>query len=552
MSLSRFVLFALGATSTHFALAQNAVVPMYNYQFPAGVKSLGQKIYPGVSIDVVGGELQVNPSQTLFFEPAMASVLATGFSRSIGANCPAVRSAISSEAQLGELRNKIITLLNSSSVELERTLLENAKSAGLCAAGEIKTAAAQDIVDKSAADLTRAADELQNAQTALETCKLLNRSTPEACASQEKTVIEISLDVIRLKDVFIKSRNDYSAAKREETQVCSDARRTLTQISKLLENTASLTKALADISVGVNSDIVGFGNAYGGSAAAVISNQAADQANRLAAANPGFDVRPVEIKAVQFQFLSEITDYDKSIQRRTVLGVAVQGANGTTDTLKGSIGAEVASGSGSTAVQISLSRIGACSADLTRSAGFRYAYDGYGFVRGSVTYNKWQAYEKFEQTTQNGGLFTSKSVHELDEQMKGGQTFKFAFASTGKEDGEKMKTQLRAALASELATNWAEVTSLDTNASMAVPGASQHGAQVVADGIVKVCPHIYCVAGSMVLKSFDAIFGKNISRDEVKRQWDAIVTDDFAYTRRYALNGISATTVRWDFPPAND
>jgi hypothetical protein len=53
---------------------------------------------------------------------------------------------------------------------------------------------------------------------------------------------------------------------------------------------------------------------------------------------------------------------------------------------------------------------------------------------------------------------------------------------------------------------------------------------VAADGLSK-CPNLYCQIGSFSLKTLDAIFGKQVSRDDVFKEWKVDSTETFSYTK---------------------
>lgn len=531
--------------------AQNAfgelLLPMYNYRLPSGVSASGSKLYAGVSVEAVNGKMNIKPSTVIFYEPELAEVKATDFSVSVAANCSAVEVELESELTLAKTRNSLIQMLAPNKVNLERLVTDQAKAASECSANGILEEAKRVAFEAARASLVQASSDLNESRNNLSTCRLIHPSGPD-CDEFAKDLQQKAQNIQNATQVLNELSRDYSNIRSNKAQTCSEANRMFMNIQEMTQSINSLNKTIAELEGQVSSKIVNFGDEYGGSAVAVVSNRSEAQQRNLESINPGFIFRPVEASKVIFQFLPEAQDYDKSIRRRTVLGVSVLGA----DTFAGAqiIGVsanKVVAGNGTTAVQMTLSRLGSCSKSLTRAAGFIYDYPSYSYTNGSVEFNKWATYEKFTKTSSNGGFFSNKAVVELWEDMKAGQNFNFAVATDDdKIDVETMKNTLRTQLLSELLDSWTFVKEMQGKGETSMPKTGTHGSQELADGIMKTCPHIYCVAASVGLKTLDSIFGENVTSEKVKRAWDVKLREEFSFSRVYTSHGVSSTIVKWD------
>lgn len=315
-------------------------------------------------------------------------------------------------------------------------------------------------------------------------------------------------------------------------------------MTRLFDTITTTTARIANLEDQVIGRLDAMGLQDGGTATAVISIRAKQQAEELQNANPSLRVRPINIKSATFHFVPNPNTMNPLVSRKTVLGIGVTGAEAS-PSLPGSTLMNAIDSNGSVGVTLGLSRIGACSPELSASAGFSYDFDTYSYLSGRAEWNKWQTYEKIESTTKKGGFFSSKTVHNLWVDMKNGDGFKFVVANdNGGIDPESMRNELRKALLDQVIKDWAELQSLDATGGMSMPQAGPTGAEVFAEGLSK-CPHIYCQGGVYVLKGLQAVFGSAGSRDEIKKEYNTTATEVFSYTQVYPRKAKSATAVIW-------
>ncbi|MBF0313584.1 MAG: hypothetical protein HQK52_09215 [Oligoflexia bacterium] len=529
-----------------FAYAE-MLLPMYNYKLPF-IKGLGNKLYPGVMVNTTSdGNFYVQPTTTIFYEPSLAEVVAKDKAVSVAANCPVVKIELDNELALAQAMQGLINILKSSEINLDQKIIKQAQASGQCSYWNTIAETKQEVMNVRREALSPLVIKLQLKEADLQTCKILHSAAPTECDPIRNEIQSLKLEIVQLNGKLQEAITEWLQARQSGAPHCASAASYLREINEITQAIAGIRGTILTMQNQVSETIIRMGEEYGGSAGAVISNHARKQQEELERANPGYIFRPIDAKKVYFHFLPEAQDWDKTIRRRTVIGVAVQGATTSAGTsLTDSFARQVVSGNGGSAVLLTLSRLGACSDKLVRAAGFNYEYNAYSYLKGAATYNKWATYTKIESTKRTGGFLSSKTVHDLYEDMRAGQGFSFALETDDPNvDAEAMKEAIRQRLLNQILTDWAMVAEMSNGGSLTRPGNSAHGAQVLADGVLKVCPHIYCVAGALVLKTLDAIFGSDVAREDVKKIWDVKASERFAWNKVYTHHGSSSTLVTW-------
>lgn len=531
--------FLLGLSNSAFA---ELSLPMSNYPLQNGVETKGYQVMQGVVVDINEPDmaLGVTPTNDLYYIPSFATTELTNKSTSIGANCSAVEAELSSETILANSKRNLLRIIENNQELINQLLVKSAASNGQCINQTANLSALGEKAQTLRERYIDTANTLKSKRTELGTCQLI---TPDGCEDLAKEVIELATKVQQASSEFVDAQNEENEARVSKTRICAEATAASSQAFQLIDLADKTRKSISSIEDDVIGRIDSFGTQYGGTAIAVVSSRSKRQQEELESANPLMRVRPVEINSAKFQLSPPIYGTGKDlIPRQTVLAVSVVGGD-MHSTMTGSTFTQVANASGSVGMTISLSRLGACSNELTSTAGFQIEYNSYSYLNGIAKWNKWNTYKKIESTTKKGGFFSSKTVHDLWEEMKGGDSFKFVLLNDNSGiDSDKMRRDLQAGLLDRILKAWAEVKSLNTGGTLSMPSHGQNGAQAAADGLSK-CPHMYCQAGVLTLKTMDAIWGRQVSEQNVQQAWDVIVEDRFSYTQVYPHTGMIATEV---------
>lgn len=373
------------------------------------------------------------------------------------------------------------------------------------------------------------------------------------------------LDLIRELQGYREMLKDYDERLKEAIKACIDATSTGDPDAELICETksriAEIKTEIAEmivpweevvngIMIQTNARLEKYGKEPGGVANALVALYDVKDVQALEEANPWYSVQVVPIEGITFAFNPSLEDVSSvaMMPKKTTLGFSLAGDVFNPKAPGSSAPAVTQLKSGSqTALSITLSRLGACNKELLRSGVFSYDFPAYGYLKGSAEFNKWQVYTRLEENSSKGGLFSTKAVHKLYEDMKGERGFKFAAFTDGDTDLEEMKERLHARLLDQLLTDFAEVKQLANGVNPAgLPNPPQSGADAGADALL-TCPHVYCQAAGYGLKTLDAIFGRKISRSEAKREMNVKVTEQFGYTHRYVVPESAAAMIKWDF-----
>lgn len=518
----------LGASS---AMAQLAL-PMENYPLNPGVKTGGYEVLQGVLVDVNerNMSLAVQSTDDLFYVPAFATTEMSDKSLSVGANCGAVEAELESERALAGTKLRLVRVLQNNEDLLEELIAESAAAAGRCIRDTASASSAAASVTGLQTRLVEQSGALRSKRTELQTCNLV---TPGECTELAGEVTDLAVEVQETSNQLITAQDKETLANSQKARSCAEQTAAARQATELTTLVNDIRREVSNIEDDVIGTIDSYGTQLGGTAIAVVSSRARRQIEELESLNPNSRVRPLPIKEARF-FLAPPAygTGDNLIPRQTVLAIAVTGAE-PKPTMNGETFKSVANSGGSVGVTVTLSRLGACSEDLTATAGFNIKYDTYSYLNGQAKWEKWSTYKKIEETKKSGGFFSSKTVHSLWEDMKAGDGFEFVLLNdNGGVDADTMRTQLQAALLDRVIKTFAEVKSLNAGGTMTMPTAGPHGAAVAADGLSK-CPHVYCQGAVFALRTLDSIFGRDVSRQEVEQAWSAVTTDKFSYTQVY-------------------
>jgi hypothetical protein len=532
------------------AEGNSLLLPMYNFKLPSGTKSLGNSLYAGVQVSTPdAASFNVQASSTIFFEPTIAEVKASNFSRSIGANCPVVNEVLAEEVVLAQQQKSLAELLAANEQSITQSSQDLFIANQTCSQSRAALAEVTSLKNDAETVLEAARAEVTAKKTDLLNCKTVALDANQ-CTNEEALFLAAAEAMKSASAKLEPLLEEFGLKKAKEKSACTASTELQLNHAKFIEIVASSKSALQSIAQYSSDSMKTFGKELGGNAVAVISNNSSKQLAELSAANPGYEFRPILAENVRFQFLAGSEAFPTAA-RQTVLGISALGAQSDENgKLSGESAKILTSGNGSVAVNVTLSRIGACSDNLVRAAGFFYDYKGYSFVKGNVEYSKFQAYEKFEEAGTSGGFLDSSSFHKLDQSMKGEQGFKFTVIQDDPSlDVEEMKRTLRKELLAELIYNFTEAENSAVGGKLTLQAPGENGAQVLADGLMKTCPHAYCQIGAVALKTLSAAFGSTSSREEIKKTHSQIVTDNFAWTTVYNRKGSSAVSVVWETKP---
>lgn len=128
----------------------------------------------------------------------------------------------------------------------------------------------------------------------------------------------------------------------------------------------------------------------------------------------------------------------------------------------------------------------------------------------TVKYNLAELYKKIVKRSSKGGFFKTKSILDISEESKSDNTISIVFNSNHTsnqfENVDAMISSLRAEIVAQAIQNLARVEGKDTQVNMNVGNAPKSGAEAASSGL-KMCPHLYCQVGAVVLDIGHAIFG---------------------------------------------
>lgn len=319
------------------------------------------------------------------------------------------------------------------------------------------------------------------------------------------------------------------------------------------ESYASTLKELNEIREIVAKQLETYGNQYGGFATATVELWDKQEIDEVKAANPGKVVQIVPLKdEILFDFvpgLEKNSELGEVIPRRNALGFSLQGQSTRTDATGGSKEAvtQVKTGE-STALGITLSRLGACStADLKRAGTFNYKYDTFGYIRGEVSYNRFEFYKKVAKTKTKNGFFSTKTSSSVLEEMKKEQTLIISAMGDDKVAIEEMQERLEKITSESLLDLVATRSTTDVALGAELPSleAPKAGADVAGDNLLK-CPDWRCQVGGYVLKTAAAIFGQGATEASFERNWNFQDTTKYSETTLHQASGSSSAVISWN------
>lgn len=151
-----------------------------------------------------------------------------------------------------------------------------------------------------------------------------------------------------------------------------------------------------------------------------------------------------------------------------------------------------------------------------------------------VKYNLYKVYEIIKRSGTKGGLFSSKSYRELIEKtnMDDALTFDWDDQAQAYTKDEKLEIQreIKKSFVDKTLAAMAEpVKGKGAGEALAIGPAPEAGAIVIADGLTKVCGfHIYCHAGSWILRGVYGVFGRSEIEDRFKQSHDIELTEEWS------------------------
>ena len=164
-----------------------------------------------------------------------------------------------------------------------------------------------------------------------------------------------------------------------------------------------------------------------------------------------------------------------------------------------------------------------------------YKYPAAYKYKVTASYNLYKFYETIKKNGKKGGFFSSKAYSKVIETKSDSDSFSIdwdvqdsQFSATEK---AKITTDLKTDLVNRVLVSMA--TPVSANAptlALDPPGAApEPGSIVLADGLSKTCGwHLYCRAGSWILRGADAIWGRRESEQSFKSTWNRTATETWS------------------------
>ncbi len=163
------------------------------------------------------------------------------------------------------------------------------------------------------------------------------------------------------------------------------------------------------------------------------------------------------------------------------------------------------------------------------SANAYYKYQVQTNRNYTVKYNLAEIYKKVVKRTSKGGFFKTKSILDISEESKSDNSISITFNSNHTsnqfENVDAMVSSLRAEIIAQAISNLARVEGKDTQVNLNVGNPPKSGAEAASAGL-KMCPHLYCQVGAVVLDIGHAIFGSKEQQASFLKQ----VNVDVVYT----------------------
>ena len=136
-------------------------------------------------------------------------------------------------------------------------------------------------------------------------------------------------------------------------------------------------------------------------------------------------------------------------------------------------------------------------------------------LKAVAKYNMYKMYQKVVSSGSSGGFFSSRSWSNVEEHTFFKDTFNVDWTSQDPQneisEERRLETEheMRAHIMERIAS--LALPTAPNQGQMIAPGSPPpHGATVVAGSLMQACPtNIYCLGGSLILTSLDAIFGSS-------------------------------------------
>jgi hypothetical protein len=360
--------------------------------------------------------------------------------------------------------------------------------------------------------------------------------------------LELTTDVTNAKR---SCKNALIAKSPDAVEICRLSKSLAELEAQEAESMSSTLKELNDLRDAASVRMDEYGNQYGGSAGAIVELWDKSELEEVKQRNPGKVVQIVPMGEIMFDFTADI-EKDSALgvatPRRSALGFSLQGQSTTTAQTGGTPQAvtQVKTGE-STALLISLSRLGACSEEgLERMGTFVYNYDTYGYIKGEASYNRHEFRKRLKTESTKKGFFTTKTSRKIIDEMTNSQEIKIAAYGDDAVSQAEMERRLKESLEKDILSEIAKRTTVDTLATdMNTPVQSPTaGATVAGDALLK-CPDWRCQIGGYVLKTAAEIWGKGTTEDAFEQNWNSTYTNKWSSTTIHAGDGSSSALIKF-------
>jgi hypothetical protein len=381
---------------------------------------------------------------------------------------------------------------------------------------------------------------LQSDKSVETTLAKVYESKAKVLESDQEFLVMLQKDEKAQNELCLQAMKTAAANKGEVCQLAKEYRQMRQDFTA--ESITPQIQELDTIRDSVSKRISEYGTQYGGYAGAIVELFDAAELDEVRQLNPGKAVQVVPIKNVVFSFNAGI-EADAALgiatPRQTALGYYLQGESVTTEP-GGTKQAVTKLKSGqSVSLGIKLSTIGACQEQDLRTANFNYSYDTFAYVRGTVSYNKYDFYQKIKKRSTKGGFFTTKDVYSVSEESKQTETIKIAAVSTDETIKKDMEANMLKMLEQRLTGEIADKVTADAPALKA-PG---NGADAFGDALLK-CPDYHCQIGGYVLKGLSKTFGNEKTEENARLVWDKKFDENWSETTVFeADDGASSASI---------
>lgn len=391
-------------------------------------------------------------------------------------------------------------------------------------------------------------EQLSQKKTEIETQMLTNNSSSlvRELRSVEEELKEVNEKLSKITLVKTQLTSQITQLESQNTFLNSEITTMLAGNPEIQIRREALEKTLM-------THIENFGNKKGATAQVMFANSQTELLNEFRRMNPSLQVERLPVQIALSFSVKTLGDMNlpASIGSPAIPGVTAKFiGDGVTPSEDSVFFGNSISG------QVDLSMIGACevlksgttnshvlntqaSALLIANATYQYhLQSGFGY---NISYSLSEVMKKISESKTKGGFFSSSSTRKLVESADFKEVVKVKVYSTDPLLNDQLE-QMAQDVRTEVLTRALNMVSksyvyFDSKAGLEMGQAPQPGAPVLANGVRKTCPHLYCQIGAFALDIAHAIFGSTSQRDEYLRTINQEIREDYQVERMLPYYG---------------